>query len=114
MDNFLCYAPEKSIFCAGEDTDPKIGDEGRIPPGDPYATLVAILGDSKRARRHYCPGGGADGGEGGAMEAIWGLLIGGSLAGVRVSFLAGARSSDFGPMLVPGFWPKTSLMWTPY
>ena len=51
---------------------------------------------------------------GGAMEAIWGLLIGGSLAGVRVSFLAGARSSDFGPMLVPGFWPKTSLMWTPY
>ena len=27
-----------------------------------------------------------------------GLLIGGSLAGVRVSFLAGARSSDFGPM----------------
>ena len=45
-------------FCAGEDTKSKIGNEGRIPPGDPYATLVAIFGDSKRARRHYCPGGG--------------------------------------------------------
>ncbi len=56
---FLCYAPEID-FCAGEDTDPKIGDEGRIPPGDPYATLVAILGDSKRARRHYCPRGGVE------------------------------------------------------
>ena len=100
-------------FCAGEDTKSKIGNEGRIPPGDPYATLVAIFGDSKRARRHYCPGGGRMWMRGGAMEAIWGLLIGGSLAGVRVSFLAGARSSDFGPMLVPVFWPKTSLMWTP-
>ena len=48
----------KSIFCAGEDTDPKIWDEGRIPQEEPYATLVAIFGDSKRARRHYCPGGG--------------------------------------------------------
>ena len=94
MDNFLCYAPEKSIFCAGEDTDPKIGDEGRIPPGDPHATLVAIFGDSKRARRHYCPGGGRMWMRGGAMEAIWGLLIGGSLAGVRVSFFGG--SSEFG------------------
>ena len=64
---FLCYAPEKSIFCAGEDTDPKIGDEGRIPPGDPHATLVAIFGDSKRARRHYCPGGGRMGVRG----ALW-------------------------------------------
>ena len=72
----------------------------RIPLGlgEPYETLVAIFGDSKRARRHFCPGGGRMWVRGGAMEAIWGLLIGGSLAGVRVSFLAGARSSDFGPM----------------
>ena len=46
--------------------------------------------------------GGADGGEGGAMEAIWRLLIGGGLAGVRVFFLAGGRSSDFRPMF--GSW----------
>ena len=64
----------KSIFCAGEDTDPKIWDEGRIPQEEPYATLVAIFGDSKRARRHYCPGGGTDVGEGGRHGGDLGVV----------------------------------------
>ena len=60
-------------------------------PSSPYLViargLVAIIVQ-----------GGADGVEGGVMEATLALLIDGGLAGVRVSFLAGARSSDFGPM----------------
>ena len=57
--------------------------------------LVIARGSSQLLSRG---GGGANGGKGGAMEMIWGLLIDGGLAGVRVSFLAGARSLDLGPM----------------
>ena len=47
----------KLVFCASEDTDLKIGNEGRTAPGEPYATRVAIFGDSKRVCRNCCPGG---------------------------------------------------------